>query len=149
MNTKSVAPVQVTLAPVGESTSASVALSDYRMIEKLAMVEQRIRELESLLSAASKERLRLMNQIADVRRKLLDMESAKAVLEGYNVEEVAPGWFIYKSSTQTKSGGYLYACPEWHHAEKLTTLQVVNAGLHRTIYRCSSPSCRFLKTVDD
>jgi hypothetical protein len=133
---------------VGEGTLTSVALPDYRLNEKLAAIEQRMRELESLLSAASRERRRLLSQIADVRQKLLDIESAKAVLEGYEIHEVAPGWFIYKSGALGDGTGYLFACPEWHNAETVTNLEVVNSGRQQMIYRCTSSSCRFLKTVD-
>jgi chorismate mutase len=55
---------------VGETASASVSLADYRKNEKLAAFEQRVRELQTLLLCASRERLRLMNQIAEVREKL-------------------------------------------------------------------------------
>lgn len=148
MDIKSLAPLQVTLPPVGETASASVSLADYRKNEKLAAAEQRVRELQTLLLCASRERLRLMNQIAEVREKLLCMEGAKAIFEGYELHEVAPGWFAYKSGKRADNVSVSYACPEWHHTEKVTTLQVIDIGRQQTIYRCSSPSCRFLKTVD-
>lgn len=148
MNYKSLTPVQVTLPPVGDSAVESIALIDYRMNEKLAAVEQRIRELESLLSAASNERLRLMNKIGEVRGKLLEMESSKAVLEGYELCEVAPGWRVFKSEKHRGKTGDSLACPEWHHAGKVTTLQMIATGRRQIIYKCTSPSCGFLKTVE-
>lgn len=148
MESRSLKPVQVTLPLVGKGAPASIPLPDYRLNEKLAGVEQRIRELESLLSAASRERLRLMARIADVRQKLLEMEATKAVLGGYQLREVAPGWHVYTSIKELSAGDESFACPEWHHAEKVTLLEVVNSGRRQTIYRCTSPACRFLRTVD-
>lgn len=95
MKNKSLAPVQITLPPVGNSAVESVALSDFRMNEKLAAVEQRIRELESLLSAASNERVRLMKQISEVRGRLLEMESSKAAVHHSGLHRRVPQQLLW------------------------------------------------------
>lgn len=147
MPTKPLSPVQVALPPIGEGPLASIVLPDLRTAEKLAGVEQRIRELASLLSAAERERLRLMNRVADVRQQLLEMEAMKAILGGYEVREVVLGWHVYAFKGHEASQESL-ACPEWHHAEGVTPLLVINVGRQQTIYRCTSSSCRFLMPVE-
>jgi predicted RNA-binding Zn-ribbon protein involved in translation (DUF1610 family) len=147
MDMTSLAAAQASIkALAGLARSIALAVVDHQMKDKLIEIQQGILDVQSKLADATEERLNLVGEVAELRQKLRDFEAAGAALDSYELHEMAPGQFLYKSK-DTEHALEHFACPQCHNAGKVTVLQSKKTGRQQTLYGCATPSCRFQLTV--
>lgn len=110
------------------------------MKDKLIEIQQGILDVQSKLADATEERLHLLGEVADLRQKLREFEAAGAALDSYELYELSPGQFIYKSKGAEHTVEH-YACPQCHNSGKVTVMQSRQTGRQQTQYKCST--CKF------
>ncbi|MFN7120799.1 MAG: hypothetical protein ACK4NM_02080 [Hydrogenophaga sp.] len=148
MDMTSLAAAQAGLkALVGIARSTTSAVVDHQMKDKLIEIQQGILDVQLQLADATEERLNLLGQVAELRQKLRDTDDAKTVLNGYELNEVAPGKFLYKSKKEAGHAVEHFACPQCHNSGRVTVLQAKKTGSAQKLYSCATPSCKFFLYV--
>lgn len=129
------------LAGVAKATSAAAV--DHQVKQRLVEIQQGIIDVQTQLVAATHERLDLLHQLAELRSKVMEFETAKAALDGYELCEIAEGRFLYRSKPEADHSVPHHACPACHNAGKVSVLQSAKTGKAQTLYSCAAAACSF------
>lgn len=138
-----------TLAAAQESVKALFSLAkvataatvDHELKEKLIEIQTGILEAQAKLGDAQAERLDLLHQVAELREKVRQYESARASLDSYQLYEIDQGKFLYKYKGGGQGDVAHFACPTCHNAGNVTVLQTSKTGERQTCYVCKT--CKF------
>lgn len=137
------AALEAAKATLGIAKAAASAAADHEMKQRLIAIQQGILDVQIQLGDATAERLDLLHQVAELRRKVGDFEAAKAALDGYELHEVAEGHYLYRAKTEAGHAVAHYACPSCHNAGRVSVLQTVKTGSQQHLYKCVAASCSF------
>lgn len=105
-------------------------------------VQSNLLELQEHLINATQERMELVRELEEVRRKLRVMEDAQAKLDAYYLVDMGGEAMLYRSKGE---GVAHYACPACYAGGKISVLQERKTGHRQTHYACSV--CKFQRTV--
>lgn len=130
-------------ATYGIARAATSAAVDRDMKDKLIEIQQGILDVQAQLADATEERLALLHQVAELRRKVGEFEATKAALDAYELNEVATGQFLYRARAEAGHAVEHYACPSCHNAGKVSVLQTTRTGSQQHLYTCVAASCSF------
>lgn len=122
--------------------TASAAV-DHEMKGRLIEIQQGILDVQMQLGDATAERLDLLHQVAELRRKVGEFEAAKAALDGYELCKMEDGQYLYKARAEAGHVVGHYACPSCFDAGKISVLQSKKSGAAQTQYKCVATGCTY------
>lgn len=132
----------------GVARATAGAALDHQMKDRLIEIQQGILDVQMQLGDVTAERLELLNQVAELRRKVGDFEAAKAALDGYELCEVAPGEFLYRARESYGHSVAHYACPACYGSGRVSVLREQRQqGGHVAQFWCYAPGCTFTAHV--
>jgi hypothetical protein len=138
------AAIKATLELVRAGTNAAV---DQKVKQQMIDMQSAVLDIQAKLGDAHGERLALLEEVADLKSRLRDIEATKQFLDMYELHEVDTGKYLYKYK---KTGGGMvdhFACPVCHNAGRVSVLQSAKTGEKRTHYVCRAHSCSFQLAV--
>lgn len=127
----------------GVAKATTGAAVDHQIKERLIEIQQGILDVQVQLADATEERLELLHQVAELRRRLGDFEAAKAALDDYEMHEIAEGRYLYKSRPDAGHTVTHFVCPSCYNAGKISVLQATKTGKEQTRYNCVAAGCSF------
>lgn len=130
-------------ATLGIAKAAASAAVDHQMKDRLIEIQQGILDVQAQLADATEERLDLLHQVAELRRKVGEFEAAKAALDGYELCRLEGGQYLYWARAEAGHTVEHYACPSCHNAGKVSVLQSRKTGKEQTMYKCVAPGCGY------
>jgi hypothetical protein len=133
---------EATKAAVGLLRGASAAVVDHAVKDKLIQVQEAILDIQAKLGDAQVERLSLLQEAAELRRRLQELEDARARLDAYELAELEPGKLLWRLKDGAGKLPRHYVCPNCFGEGRLSILQSGPCE-GQTRYRCTVVPCRF------
>lgn len=132
-------------AALGLVKGATAAAVDHGVKDKLIEIQSAILDIQEKLGDAQAERLDLLHQLDELKRKVRDFEDAKAALDKYELFEIKPGKFVYRSKAHEGTEPAHYICPKCYSEGRATLLQAGTSVHGGALLRCSA--CSFSLTT--
>lgn len=143
MDMTSIATAQASIRSLlGIAKTATDAVVDHQLKERLIEVQQGILDIQAQLGDAQADRLAIMEEAQRLRDRVRELEAAKAKLDAYELVEVEEGKYLHRSIGHAVEH---YACPNCFSAAKVAVLQRYKSGQQQVKYGCQV--CSFLLFV--
>lgn len=123
-------------AALGLVRGATAAAVDHGVKDKLIEIQSAILDIQEKLGDAQAERLDLLHQLDELKRKVRDFEEAKAALDKYELFEVRKGNFIYQLKVPDGAEPTHYVCPKCYSEGKIGLLQAGSSPNGATLLKC-------------